>query len=95
MFDQTISSYVGASGVLHGLLIIAAFTSRWLEPWRQYSVLVFISAKLIWEQTPVYSDQSVGELIGGYVAVDSHLIGGICGLLVVIFLLYKNTQNPN
>jgi rhomboid family GlyGly-CTERM serine protease len=95
MFDQTISSYVGASGVLHGLLIIAAFTSQWLESWRRYSVLVFISAKLIWEQTPVYSDQSVGELIGGHVAVNSHLIGGICGLLVVIFLLYKNTQKPN
>jgi rhomboid family GlyGly-CTERM serine protease len=95
MFDQTISSYVGASGVLHGLLIVAAFTSKWLEPWRRYSMIALISAKLVWEQTPWYSDESIGGIIGGYVAINSHLIGGILGLLVVIYLLNKNRQNFN
>jgi hypothetical protein len=54
-----------------------------------------ISAKLVWEQTPWYSDESIGGIIGGYVAINSHLIGGILGLLVVIYLLNKNRQNFN
>ncbi|MFT6261837.1 MAG: rhomboid family GlyGly-CTERM serine protease [Crocinitomicaceae bacterium] len=93
--DQRISFYMGASGVLHGLLIVASFTSKWLEPWRQYSMVLFISAKLVWEQTAWYSDESLGAIIGGHVATNSHLVGGVCGLLVVVFLLYKNRQKTN
>ncbi len=79
----SVVTYVGASGVLHGLLIMAAFFSEWLEPWRQKLIILLIGGKLIWEQTPWYSDASVADLIGGYVVVDAHFIGGIAGLLVV------------
>jgi rhomboid family GlyGly-CTERM serine protease len=95
MFDQQLSSYVGASGVLHGLLILAAFLSQWLEAWRRYLMVVLITVKLIWEQTPWYSDESIGGLIGGHVAVHAHLIGGLCGLTVVIFILYQYRQKSN
>ncbi len=87
LFDSTISSYVGASGVLHGLLILAAFYSYWLEPWRKALMILAILAKLVWEQTTWYSDKGVSAMIGGNVAVDAHFIGGLCGLLIILSVL--------
>jgi rhomboid family GlyGly-CTERM serine protease len=87
--DGNVSSYVGASGVLHGLLILAAFLSRWLEPWRRWLIITLISGKLLWEQSPWYEDTGVGEMIGGYVVVDAHFIGGLVGLLMVVAILIK------
>ena len=85
-----VSTYVGASGVLHGLLILAAFFSRWLETWRRVLIVVLISAKLIWEQSPWYEDTGVGEMIGGYVVVDAHFLGGLTGLVLMVAVLIKN-----
>jgi len=82
--------YVGASGVLHGLFILAAYFSRALDLWRRYALMAIIVAKLFWEQSPYYQDTGVSEAIGGMVYVDAHLIGGLCGLLVVIIFLIKN-----
>ena len=90
LFENNLSSYVGASGVLHGLLILAAFYSRWLELWRRALMILAITGKLVWEQTPMYSDTSVSSLIGGSVAVDAHLIGGLCGLLIILITLTNN-----
>lgn len=89
MNSDSVSSYVGASGVLHGLLILAAFFSKWLEPWRRNLMMFAICAKLIWEQTPWYSDASVGTFIGGHVATEAHFIGGVCGLMVILIYLVK------
>ncbi len=88
-----VSTYVGASGVLHGLLVLAAFFSYWLEAWRRILIIILISAKLIWEQSLWYEDTGVGEMIGGYVVVDAHFIGGLAGLLVIILVLIKNRIN--
>ena len=82
--------YVGASGVLHGLFILAAFFSRVLDLWRRYLLIFMIVAKLFWEQSRFYVDHGVGEAIGGFVYVDAHLIGGLCGLGLVIIFLIKN-----
>jgi len=90
MNSENIASYVGASGVLHGLLILGAFFSQWLEPWRRNLMILAITAKLIWEQTPLYSDASVSTFIGGHVATEAHLIGGVCGLVVIAFNLAKS-----
>ncbi len=87
--EGSVSTYVGASGVLHGLLIMAAFFSQWLETWRRYLIVLAISSKLIWEQTPWYSDDSVAQVIGGYVVVDAHFLGGLAGLLVLIWVHIK------
>ncbi len=87
--DGSVNTYVGASGVLHGLLIMAAFFSKWLEPWRQKLIILLIVGKLLWEQTPWYSDASVAEMIGGYVVVNAHFIGGVAGLLVVFYAAIK------
>lgn len=85
-YGLSLYAYVGASGVLHGLLILGAYFSRWLEPWRKWLMISLISAKLIWEQTPWYSDESIAGVIGGYVVVDAHLVGGIAGLLVILLM---------
>lgn len=84
-----IYAYVGASGVLHGLLILGAYFSQWLEPWRKWLLIALISLKLLWEQTPLYSDASISEVIGGFVVVDAHLIGGLAGLLVILWMEYR------
>lgn len=89
MNSENIASYVGASGVLHGLLILGAFFSQWLEPWRRNLMILAIAAKLIWEQTPLYGDASVGTFIGGHVATEAHFIGGVCGLMVILIYLVK------
>lgn len=85
-------SYAGASGVLHGLFILAAYYSQWLEPWRKKLMLLLVSAKLIWEQTPYYSDSATRDIIGGVVAVDAHLIGGVCGLMTLTFFYIKRQK---
>ena len=93
--NGSVSTYVGASGVLHGLLIMAAFFSKWLEPWRQKLIMLLISGKLLWEQTPWYSDASVAEMIGGYVVVNAHFVGGVAGLLVVFYVSIKKRANSS
>lgn len=82
--DDSVWAYVGASGVLHGLLLLAAWFSRWLEPIRRYLMLVIIVGKLIWEQTPFYSDAQLAASIGGHVVVDAHLYGGLAGLIALL-----------
>ena len=83
--------YVGGSGVLHGLLMLAAFFSQWLENWRRWAMVVLITAKVIWEQTPLYSDEQVHTLIGGHVIVDAHFLGAACALLIILFYILKPT----
>ncbi len=94
-FEGSVDTYVGASGVLHGLLMMAAYFSRWLEPWRRHLIILVISCKLLWEQTPWYSDASVSEMIGGYVVVDAHFLGGVAGLMVILWAFIKNNTNAS
>lgn len=81
-----VNLYVGASGVLHGLFILVAYFSAWLEPWRRYLLMAVVMVKLLWEQSHYYQDGGVGDLIGGYVVVDAHWWGGMFSLLILILL---------
>lgn len=83
--------YVGASGVLHGLMMLAAFFSQWLESWRRLAMLVLILGKVIWEQTPWYSDEQVYSMIGGHVVVDAHFWGAMAAVFVII--IYSLSQH--
>ena len=76
--------------MLHGLLILAAFYSQWLELWRRVLIILLISVKLLWEQSPWYADTGVGDMIGGYVVVDAHFLGGLAGLLIIFVVFTKN-----
>ena len=93
-FQGEVVTYVGASGVLHGLLIMAAFYSQWLELWRRVLIILLISVKLVWEQSPWYADTGVGGMIGGYVVVDAHFLGGLAGLLVILVVFTKSRIKP-
>lgn len=90
VIDSQTYYYVGASGVLHGLFIVAAYLSQSLDLWRRYALIALVVGKLFWEQSHYYQDNGLGDAIGGFVYVDAHLIGGLCGLAVVMVLLIKN-----
>lgn len=82
--------YVGASGVLHGLFVLAAYFSQSLSLWRRYALIALVVGKLFWEQSMYYQDNGLGDAIGGFVYVDAHLMGGLAGLAVLMFFLAKN-----
>lgn len=86
--------YVGASGTLHGSLMLAALHSRWLPRWRQWVFVGMVVTKLIWEQTPWYDDADVYALIGGHVMTMAHFIGGFASLaLAGLWWLYRRYQS--
>lgn len=80
--------YVGASGVLHGLLVaglIAGFRASRLE---SGLLLVAIGAKLGYEQLagPLPGSESAA---GGPVVVDAHFYGAVAGAVVACALLIR------
>ncbi|EAT11812.1 rhombosortase [Bermanella marisrubri] len=90
LYQKQVANYVGASGVLHGMLLLAAYYSRILPLTRRFVFIGIIVTKVIWEQTPWYSDDRLGQVIGGYVVVDAHLWGVISGLVALFFIELKN-----
>ncbi len=78
--DNQLSRYVGFSGVLHGLFIVGG---RWEFRHHKLSgavLLIIIVGKLIWEQMHGALPGS-GSMIGGSVAVSSHMYGAIGGVI--------------
>lgn len=73
--------YVGLSGVLHGLLVLAAFW--WLELRVRVVLLVGLLLKLGWEQ--LRGGGSVTGLdLGGAVVTDAHLYGVATAALLLV-----------
>ncbi len=73
--------YVGLSGVLHGLLLVAPFVSQYYSTRIASIFLVIVLVKVIWEQTPFYDDMALVGAIGGRVEANAHLLGVIAGLV--------------
>lgn len=90
--DERTAFYVGASGVLHGVLILSAWYSRWLEDFRRYLMLIIIAGKLIWEQTSWYDDGQLMDVIGGHVVVNSHLFGGLTAYAIIVVVWLRNIR---
>lgn len=81
--------YVGLSGVLHGLLLVAPFVSKHYSRTIAYCFLAVIVIKVGWEQSPFYNDMALAETIGGRVEARAHLFGvvaGVCYLLALVIL---------
>jgi rhomboid family GlyGly-CTERM serine protease len=76
--------YVGLSGVLHGLLLVAPFVSPFYSRAIAGCFLLVIVSKVVWEQSSWYDDMAMAGMIGGRVEVNAHLLGVIAGL---VFLL--------
>lgn len=84
--------YVGLSGVLHGLLIVAPFVSVYYGRGIAWAFFAVIVAKVTWEQTSYYDAMALAETIGGRVEVNSHLLGCVAGILFLIGLRLLRPQ---
>jgi rhomboid family GlyGly-CTERM serine protease len=71
--------YVGLSGVLHGVLLVAPFLTPAYGRVPSLLFAAVIVGKVLWEQTPFYNDQALMEVIGGRVETRAHLLGVVAG----------------
>ncbi|PCJ14438.1 MAG: rhombosortase [Gammaproteobacteria bacterium] len=75
--------YVGLSGILHGVIVVGAVLDFKRDRVVNAVLLVGLTGKLIWEQSSYYLDD-MAQFIGGNVLVESHLIGSIVGVAVLL-----------
>lgn len=85
LFNPEVITYVGLSGVLHGLLIYGGVREIRIYPASGYAFLFILVGKLIWEMVVGVMPGSEG-LIEGHVVTDSHLYGAIGGALATVML---------
>lgn len=81
LFNPEIGWYVGLSGAIYGIL-----THYLIIGWQRSAILsgffgVYLIGKFIYEQMIAGPDTVTAGLIGGAVAIDSHLYGAITGLV--------------
>lgn len=88
-FADHLSSYVGLSGVLHGLLVVSPFVSKFYSRKIAVVFLVAVTIKILWEQSGFYDDMALADTIGGRVETRSHLFGWFAGLIFLISWLLK------
>ncbi|KZN54727.1 hypothetical protein N474_17610 [Pseudoalteromonas luteoviolacea CPMOR-2] len=83
LFCPDIKVYTGLSGLLHGIIVWGALKD--IQTKEPTGVLLFlgIAGKLAWEQYAGPSAE-VGNLINSRVAIESHLIGAIGGVVLAI-----------
>jgi rhomboid family GlyGly-CTERM serine protease len=76
-----IRSYVGLSGVLHGLFLYGALREIRFYPISGYVLVTVLIAKLIWE---FFNGALPGseDMTGGRVLTEAHLLGAIGGICV-------------
>ncbi len=76
--DPDMQTYVGLSGVLHGLFIFGALREIRIYPASGYVLFILLVAKLTWEAVngPLPGSET---MTGGRVATDAHLYGAIGG----------------
>ena len=84
VFADYLERYVGLSGVLHGLILVAPFISPFYSRRIAACFLVLIIAKVLWEQSSFYDDMAMVGMIGGRVEANAHLLGTIAGLLFLL-----------
>jgi rhomboid family GlyGly-CTERM serine protease len=87
-FFYDVYLYVGFSGVLHGVMMIWPMLSQYYEKNIALFFALIVVVKVLWEQSPWYSDEWVSSLINGTVMVDAHLLGVVAALPIVIFLWF-------
>ncbi|WP_420590375.1 rhombosortase [Bacterioplanoides sp.] len=83
-YADYLQRYVGMSGALHGLLLVAPFISNHYSQRMAWLFAIVIIAKTIWEQLPWYDDMAMQGYIGGRVETNSHLLGTISGILFLM-----------
>lgn len=87
-------SYVGFSGVLHGLLYFGVIRLLPVMPWLAGSVLVLLISRQVWEQTAAYNPDYLQSFIHGRVMPDAHLFGAITGAAWGCWSLWQDRGKP-
>lgn len=88
-YADYLQRYVGLSGVLHGLLLVAPFVSKFYSRRIAGCFLVVIVSKVIWEQSSFYDDMAMVGMIGGRVETNAHLLGMLAGLVFLMAYYLK------
>ena len=77
--------YVGLSGALHGIFVWGACMDILNKVRSGWLLLAGVAAKLLFEQLQG-SSEDVASLIDASVAVDAHLYGAVCGVLLFVLM---------
>jgi rhomboid family GlyGly-CTERM serine protease len=87
-WNPDVVTYVGLSGVLHGLFIYGAIRETRFYPASGYALLALLVAKLIWElmSGPLPGSE---ELTKGRVITDAHFYGAVGGLVSALVLSHR------
>lgn len=83
--NPDVVTYVGLSGVLHGLFVYGAMREARVYPASGYALLALLAAKLLWEYMNGALPGSEA-LTFGRVITDAHLYGAIGGLFAALSL---------
>ena len=81
-----VQAYAGLSGILHGIFVVAAIESLFIQRERKFAILVLVcvALKIGFEKWMGYSETA--QLIQAPVLIESHQIGVLTG---IIFILLK------
>lgn len=82
--------YVGFSGVLHGALLVAIFSSPFYSKPIKWVVILILLSKVLWEQTPYFDDMANLDMIGGRTESRAHLMGFLAGWMWIFFIWVVN-----
>lgn len=83
-------SYVGFSGVLHGLLYFGVLRLVPSAPFLALAVLALLVGRQVWEQTGAYDPDYLRGLIHGRVMPDAHLFGALAGSAYGLWSLWRD-----
>lgn len=83
-------SYVGFSGVLHGLLYLGVLRMLLVAPMLAGTVLLLLVGRQVWEQTAAYDPDYLRSLIHGRVMPDAHLFGALTGAVLGAWSLWHD-----
>lgn len=89
LYRTDILVYSGLSGVIHGLFgyyVIKDIIQK-KNGLTTYLMLIILIIKIIYEQN-FGASKETEEIIGAMVAIDSHLYGAICGVLMSVSMIF-------
>ncbi len=93
LFSPEIQIYVGLSGWLHCFITTGALLDIKHKVQSGWLILLGVIAKVAYEQWQG-PDADLAALINANVAIDAHLYGVICGLLLGLVLVWLTNTKP-